>query len=279
MNNKNVAIAIVAVLVVAVVGVSVYTLYGSDNDDSNTMMFLIQDEEGVYFWIKGEGDNGYAAFGNACETYEIEHEISMSPYGGSIDSVFGMGIVQTEAPSEDNEFGIYIYWNQYSFVNGSWAINEVGIDQVQTSKVKAMALVYTDSFVEPLVTPSDAKIWNMSTDGTVFTITSPTGMSFKVNGTGTTVMDAFTNATSVYKIPFEASMYGGEPSGIDSLFGIEMKQVVPPTEENPYGEYAWWEQKIPKQDGEGWEASLLGMNLLATSEYGNVLIIYGTGDM
>ena len=281
MNNKNMAIAIVAILIVAVVGVGVYTFYGNNSDDdSNTMTFLIQDDEGVYFWIKGEGDNGYTAFGNACETYGIEHEISNNgSYGGSIDSVFGMGTVQTEGPSEDNEYGIYIYWNQYSFVNGNWKMNDVSIDQVKTSEVKFMAIVYTDSYVEPLVKPSDAKIWDQSTEGTVFTITSPSGMNFKVNGIGTMVMDAFIDATSAYKIPFEPSIHQGEKSGIDSLFGIETSQVTPPSEDNPYGEYVWWTQMVPEEGGEGWVMSPLGMNLLKTSEYGSILIIYGTGSM
>lgn len=279
MNNKNLmVVAIVAVLAVAAVGVGFFFLSG--DDEPETMKILIQDDEGVYFWAEGEGGDGYTAFKNACERYEIENDTNMTEeYGASIDSIFGLETEQTVPPSEENEWGVYIYWSQYSFVDGEWILNEVSIDKVKTSDVDAIAFVYSDSNKKPLAKPSEAKIWNMSDDGVVFTIESMSGLNFKINGIGTTVMDALFDATTVYNIPFEPSGPEDEPNGVYSLFDIAMEQIEPPSEEHAYGVWAWWTQKLPAEDGEGWETSSVGMNNLNTSDVGSILLVYGSESM
>ncbi len=275
MNSKSMVLVVAAILAVAAVGVVVYNNLGDDNE-ADIVKILIQDEEGVYFWIGGEGDDAFTALADACEKFEIPLVSSDSTYGKSIDSVFGIGTEQVEPPSPENEYGVWAYWSQYSFIDGEWGANEVSIDQVKTSEIEAIALVYSSTFAAPLVTPSDAKIWNHSTSGTVFTIESPSGIYFKVNGTGDKVIDAFINATDAYDIPFVPT--GGDtPTGISSLFGIEMAMVEPISEENPYGVWHWWVQNIRDEGGTGWINSSLGMGNLVSSETPEMKIIYGSG--
>lgn len=279
MKNKNLmVVAIVAVLAIAAVGAGYIFLSG--DDEPETMTIIIQDDEGVYFWVKGEGGDGYTAFKNACEEYEIENDTSKSEeYGASINSIFGLEMEQTEPPSEENEWGVYIYWSQYSFVDGEWVHNDVSIDKVKASDVEAIAFVYTDSNEMPLATPSEAKIWDMSDDGVVFAIESMSGLNFKINGTGTTVMDAFVDATTTYNTPLKSTGPEDNPNGIDSLFDIGMEMIEGPTEEHEYGVWAWWIQKIPAEDGDGWESSTEGMDQLKTSDISSMLIVYGSEDM
>ena len=56
MQNKTMALIAVAVIAVAVAGAGIYYLYGGDDSQEGTKI-LIQDNEGVYFWIEGDGDN------------------------------------------------------------------------------------------------------------------------------------------------------------------------------------------------------------------------------
>lgn len=257
MNSKSMVLVAVAILAVAAVGVVVY-FNAQDDSDACTVKILIQDEEGVYFWIEGEGDNAYLALVDACKKFDIPLDSSDSQYGKSIDGVFG--IVSKEV------------WSQYSFVDGEWEANEVSIDKVKSSEVKAIALVYSSTYASPLVVPSEAKVWDHSTEGTVFTIESSTGVYFKVNGTGSKVIDAFINATSTYKIPFVPSKESGtdDPNGIFSIFGLETDQVGT--------DWYWWGQYVHTADGTGWEASMSYMNGLDTSDTPEMKLVYGTDD-
>ena len=272
MNSKSMVFVVAAILAVAAVGIVInYGLLDNDSEADKTKI-LIQDDEGVYFWIEGEGDNGFAALDDACEKFDVPLICSDSSFGKSIDSIFGIEMMQVELPSESNPYGVYAYWNQYSFIDGEWKANEVSIDSVKTAEVEAIAVVYSSTADVPLVTPSDAKVWNHSTNGTVFTIESSSGLFFKVNGTGDKVLDAFINATATYNIPFVPSSTGG----IDSIFGIETAQVEPPSEANPYGVWNWWIQKVRTADGTGWESTTLMMSDINSSDTSEMKLIYGT---
>lgn len=269
MNSKSMVLVAVAILAVAAVGVVVY-FNAQDDSDACTVKILIQDEEGVYFWIEGEGDNAYLALVDACKKFDIPLDSSDSQYGKSIDSVFGKEMERVEPPTPENEHGVWAYWSQYSFIDGEWEANIVSIDQIKTSEIEAVALVYSSASDTPLVTPSEAKVWDHSTEGTVFTIESSTGLYFKVNGTGDKVIDAFTNATSAYGIPFVPSEWTGSPDGVNSLFGLETTQID--------SVYYWWIQYVRTADGTGWEGSELLMNALNTSDTPEMKLVYGTGD-
>ncbi len=256
MQNKTMALIAVAVIAVAVAGAGVYYYLGGEESQEGTKI-LIQDNEGIYFWIEGDGDNELTALTDACERYEIDVEFA----DGWIGSMFSLGTVQA---GDD-----WIYWNQYSYVDGAWVLNEYNMDQYSTSDVEAMAIVYSDGTVSPAVDPDEAKIWRFSTEGMVFTIESKTGVSFKINGTGETAIDALENATERYAVPFAAS--GNPPSGVESLFGITWAQEG--------GQWFWWIQKVPTSDGTGWETTSSMMDEILTSDVDEMKLVYGSEAM
>lgn len=251
------ALIAVAVIAVAVAGAGIYYFYQEGDDAQEGTKILIQDNDGVYFWIEGNGDNELTALTDACERYEIDVEFA----NGWIDSMFSLGTVEL---SEYN----YIYWSQYSYVDGAWAMNNYNMDQYSTSEVEAMALVYSDG-AAPAVDPDEAKIWKFSTEGMVFTIESEAGVSFKINGTGETAIEALENATERYGVPFVAS--GDPPRGIDSLFGITFAYEG--------GQWSWWIQKVRTGDGTGWETSSYMMDEILVSEIQEMKLVYGSESM
>ncbi|MGE0014716.1 MAG: hypothetical protein AB7S83_00780 [Candidatus Methanomethylophilaceae archaeon] len=255
MQNRMMALIAVAVIAVAVAGAGIYYYLGGEESQEGTKI-LIQDNEGVYFWIEGNGDNELTALADACDRYDIQVEFA----NGWIGTMFSLGTV---GPDSENN---YIYWSQYSYVDGGWVLNENNMDQYSTSDVEAMALVYSDGTDLPAVGPDQAKIWRFSTEGMVFTIESKTGVSFRINGTGETAIDALENATERYAVPFVAS--GDPPSGVESLFGITG------TEEG-----SGWIQKVRDSDGTGWETSSLMMDEIFTSDIHEMKLVYGSEAM
>lgn len=268
MKNKTIALIAVAVIAVAVAGAGIYYFYQEGDDGKEGTMILIQDDEGVYFWVEGNGETAIEALIDATEKYDIP----FIPTGGEdtpngIESLFGI----TMAKETIDEVDHWSWWSQYSCVDGAWVINDVGLGEILTSDVEAIAVVYSDGSTLPAVSPDKAKIWRFSTEGMVFTIESETGLNFKINGVGETAIDALIDATGKYKIPFDA-VGGDSPFGIDSLFEISMAVE----EIDGVEQWSWWIQKVRTSDGDGWESSADGMNEILVSDTREMKLVYGS---
>ncbi|HKM13479.1 MAG TPA: hypothetical protein VJY42_00930 [Candidatus Methanomethylophilaceae archaeon] len=145
MNNKTIAMVIVAVLAVAAVGVGIYFVYGNE-DTPDTMSFLIEDGINDPFWIEGRGDDGLTAFVDACEKYDVDLKMSESESMGKfIESIANLGTVS----DGDN----WIYWNLFVYVDEAWEASEVGISGLEFSKGKCTAWVYGSWDVSPSIEP------------------------------------------------------------------------------------------------------------------------------
>ncbi len=260
-NNQK--IAVIAVIIVIVAAVAVYfCLPGGENDDGADFTFLIQDDSGVYFWIEGDGDTAIEAFKDATESYDV-------PFVPSTNNGLDSGIQSLFGLETSNASGSWVWWSQYSFVDGAWESNTVMMDQVSKDDVDYMAIVYGDGTNLPLVEPSDAVVWDKSEKGVVFTIQSDSGMYFQMNAEGKNVFDAFKNATKTFKIPFESSSYNGVENGIQSLFGLETS--------NASGSWVWWTQ-YSYVDG-AWTSNSTTMEQVSTTDGKNTAIIYGDGSV
>ncbi len=228
MESKQKIIAIAAVLVVIVAAVAVLMMNSGEEDNSqNDVKFLVQDSTGVYFWIQGEGETVMDAFVDAVEDFDIpfvptESEGKIT----GIQSLFGI-------ESKEISTNVWNWWAQYYFDGSKWEVNTLFMNNMMSADYDAIAMVYGDGTVAPKVTPSDAKIWNGSEKGVVFTIQSNTGMYFKVNGEGKTVLDAYKDAMKDFGINYETSIYNGAETGIQQMFGLEMTNAEP---------YSWWSQ-------------------------------------
>lgn len=261
MQKNNMIIAAVVVVVLIVAAAFSWQYLGSDDSDDSKVTFLVQDDQGVYFWMEGSGDTAYDALKDAVDNLGIAFEPSVNSSGEAygIQSLFGLEMYQ--------EGDVWFYWAQYVWTGSAWDYAQTGMNGYSPAEANNyVALVYGDGNATALCEPKDAVVWDGSTAGTVFTIESSSGMYFKVNGTGTTVYDAFADAVADYAIPFEPSVNSsGEAYGIQSLFGLEMTQDAA---EN----WHWWGQYC-KENGE-WVSSQSYMTGLQSSENPEFKVAY-----
>ncbi len=232
-RGTKIAAVVVVIIVIVVVVVAAWYLLKDDNDsvvtpEGDEYTFLVEDQEGVYFWISGQGDNAENALINAADSFGIDLVPSYDSDGNpaGIDSMFGMAMEEVSADE-------WMYWNQFVWDGSEWTYSSYTMEKVDIEYCNGyVALVY-GGWVQPEdidVTPSDAVVWDKSTSGTVFTIKSESGLWFKVNGSGDTLFDAYVATMEKYKIPYETNA-----NGIEGMFGLYMT-------ENSDGNWVYWQQ-------------------------------------
>lgn len=258
MDSKQKGIVIVAVIVVIIAAVFAAQALDDKNKDAE-VNFLIQDNQGVYFWVSGEGETVYDAWKNAVGTFDLPFVASVEEGNETgIQSLFGM------ATTKDAE-GNYTWWTQYYYDGSAWQTNTLYMTGMSAKDYSAIAMVYGDGKVAPAVSPADAKVWDRSIDGTLFTIQSPTGLYFRINGTGTTVFDAWVDAMESYSIPYSPSE-SSSGKGINSMFGLA--QV-----EYEEGKYTYWNQDIVEEGA--WKYAPSFMSKIQSSDCSQMLLFYG----
>lgn len=216
--------AVVAVVIVAVIAIAAAAIVlnngGTQTSSDNDMRFMIQDDKGVYFWIEGSGETVLDAFKDATKSFDVPFTPSTNAgVDSGIQSLFGLEMKQV-----GND---WYWWVQMEWKDGKWTDTVLGMNVLKPKDIgNVMAVAYGSMDLDrsKIAAPSDAVVWDKSTKGTVFTIQSSSGLYFKVNGEGKTVLDAFKTATEGYKIPFVASSDATGDNGIKSLFGLEMYQ-------------------------------------------------------
>ena len=259
MSNK-VIIAVAVVLVVVVAAVGVYFVMGNDKSDPNDVTFLIQDNEGVHFWLEGNGETVEDALVDAFERYP-SGTITFSN-SGSV-RLFDIGTV-------NNGDGTYTYWIQFTWKDNKWTYNQQTMRNLNSADVEYILVLHgTTVSMEAAVapegtpTPADSAIWNGSTEGTVFTVASASGLYFKINGNSNeSLIKAFNAACAKYKVPLvntEDAVYG---QGIDTLFGFGWDE----------GSGMYWAQYEAVSGG--WASSSEGMASLKCGDHPTYLVCY-----
>lgn len=265
---KKAVIAVVVIVVVAVVAVGAYfALSGGNDKDPNDVTFLIQDEKGVYFWISGNGETTLDALEDALSDYP-SGTLTANSRGG-ISTLFGLGTQQVGVN--------YIYWVQFTWTNNEWEFSNLMMNNVPSNTVDYMLVVYAVSSMdgvdvpEGTPTPGDAKVWDGSTNGTVFHIKSETGLYFKINGTGgSTLLETFKNACEKYKIPLKTAHNTYNAS--DYLQGIF---DILASDEDGDGVWSYWAEYEYKSGA--WESSNIGMGGLKSSDNPQYALMFGDG--
>ncbi|MDR2845770.1 MAG: hypothetical protein LBV63_00645 [Candidatus Methanoplasma sp.] len=265
MSKTTVIIAAIVVVVVIVAAVGAFFLLKGEDKDPNNVTFLVQDSSGVYFWIDGSGETVQDAFVDAFADYPAGTLVT-SKYG--VSTLFGVGTVQDIITLD------YSWWGQFSWDGNDWTYNSsVSMPSIKSSDIDYFLVIYGRGVMgggivvpDGTPTPEDAVVWNGSTSGTVFTIASPTGLYFKINGSSSkSLIDAFNSACDKYKIPLvntESAEYG---QGIDSIYGLSM--------ENIEGNWFYWAQY--GVTGGVWTPTLEGMSSLKSADYPVFLVQYG----
>ena len=264
-----IAVVVVAVVVIAAAFVMMNKDKGGDDTD-NSISFLIQDNKGFYFWIEGEGDTAIAAFQDAIGQAAYKDAAAFvastdktSGAANGITSLYGLTTAQDAS-------GNWYWWTQYIWTGVAWEQSNLMMDGYGPDDANHyMAIIYGDGTNTPLANPSDAKIWDGSTSGVKFTIKSFSGMEFYINGQGTTMLDAFKDATTDYNVPFQPSTDAQGDYGVDSVFGIKMESGL--TEDGKTF-YDYWAQYY-RNSGE-WGYGEGYMSTIQSSEYKECLVSY-----
>lgn len=266
-KSKYIAAAVVIIILAAAAS---FVMFNDDKDDAdNSIKFLIQDNEGVYFWIQGEGETAIDAFKNAIgqDAYKDAAKFAPSSKDGvdyGILSLYGLEM------SEDAT-GKWSWWTQYIWSGTAWVTSEKMMDKYGADECNNyIATVYGDGSVMPAATPADAKVWDGSKDGVLFTIKSVSGMEFYANGTGKTIYDAFKNVTQAYKINFEPSVKDQVETGINTLFSNSMDSGVT---DDGKSYYDYWAQYY-RNAGEDWGYGQGYMNTIDSSTYSECKVVY-----
>ena len=261
------AVVVVAVVVIAAAFVMMNKDKGGDDTD-NSISFLIQDNKGFYFWIEGEGDTAIAAFQDAIGQAAYKDAAAFVASTDNTGEAYGIsslyGLSMTKDASEK-----WYWWSQYTWNGSAWEQAQSYMNSYGAAETNNyLAVVYGDGTNTPLAKPSDAKIWDGSTSGVKFTIKSSSGMEFYINGQGTTMLDAFKDATTDYNVPFESdtTIYG---EGVGSVFGIGMDTGI--TEDGKTFYYYW--AQYYRNSGE-WGYGDGFMSAIQSSDYKECLVSY-----
>lgn len=260
MDSKKKVIIVVAVVIVLIAAVFAAQALNDKRDDTATVTFLIQDNYGVYFWVDGEGKTVFDAFADAANDYNIPFEASHADYGDGIQSLFGLKMAE--------EDGKWPWWQQFTYADGAWTASQLTMEKLDAKDYEYVAVVYSDGSLTPAVTDvSKAAVWDKSTDGTVFTIESNSGMYFRVNGTGDTVFDAWKDAEKTYSIP--VGDYTKDKSGADANVGMLFGMGTEKTAEGGWNYWSSYEYK----DG-AWGYASAYMNGLKSADVAQFLLVY-----
>lgn len=259
-KNNTMLIAAVIVAVVAVAAVGGYFILKGDDTSGEKVEFLIQDDEGVYFWVEGRGDSAMDAFKNAAKGYGIPYELNTDK-----DAIESMFYVDTSSGKR----WLPAYWD---VSDESWIVPEDNMAKTKASDFKYICILLSSGgTVEPTdvkVTPDDAVVLDKNLTGIKFFVQSPSGLFFKMSATGDNAYDALGTACDKYDIQLvRTTSMGG---GVTSMFDIVGTDEMP---------YYWWAQ-FTSVDLTNWDFNNMGLSSstpdLLSGEY--IGIAYGAGE-
>ncbi len=255
-------LAVVVIVAVAGAGAAIFLL--NNQDKTPTASILIEDQDGVYFWAEGKGNTLTEALKSPSKGLTVN--MTDTGFVNGFNGLLG---------TEDSK--AYYYWGLYTYDNDKWVYSEVGASEIKISEHPTVGFFYVsmdkttfevtggpDKVTVPKV--ADKVVWNGSTSGTVFAVTSHTGLYFYINSAKAgTMLERFTDATSTFKIAFEPSK-----SGIKTLFGLGTVKIDE--------DYLYWVQYDIKDNA--WEKAELQMgNIEDANTYSQFAVVYGISSM
>lgn len=252
-QKKYAAIAVVAILAIAAIGVAWYV---TKDDGKESVTFLIQDDKGVYFWASGSTNGSVLdALDDAASAFKFPFEKSTSTSGDGIQSLFGIEMKQNGAS--------WSWWSQYYWDGDSWETAELMPSNIKASEYDYFALVYEDGSKAPAANPDKAVPITSKMSGFKFIVESESGLYFYISGTGDNAALAMKAASAKYNVPYVAA----ETGWIETIFGIGTVEISE-------GKWTYWSQ-FTYTDGK-WIANETSLaEITDSSKY--IAISYGDG--
>ena len=270
MGKATIIIAVVAVVALAGAGVGIFVL--NNQDKTPTLTVLVEDQDGVYFWTEGKGETAADALAKTSAGVKVT----------MLDGSWGKYISEVNGLKEDYTTDT-CYWGLYYLDGDKWTYSDVGVSELKVSEHSTIGLFYVvsdsttyeikaggpDKVTVPKV--EDKRVWGGSTSGTVFAITSHTGMYFYINGDKSgTMAERFKAATEDYKIPYVEKLKDGKPNGIDKIFGEGTVKVDE--------DYKYWVTYV--LDNDAWIIAPKKLpNIEDANDYKQMAMVYGISSM
>lgn len=259
-NKKYLTIGIVAIVVIAAVGIGAYYLTKDDKKSGDlTVNFLVEDNEGVYFWVQGTTSSDGTvmdAWENAVDSYGFlsSFEKSTSTEGDGIESLFGLEMKQI---SESK----WNWWSQFTWNNNAWTVSNKMMSTIQASDCKYFGMIYGDGTNTLSADPNDYKVLSSELSGYKFLIESSSGLYFEVSADGDNAYDAITDICDIYFIPYTVVESWGY---VSSMFDLGWDDVA----------QKYWSLSVYENDN--WTISSDGLlNITSTSNF--IGLYYSTG--
>ncbi len=211
-NKKYLTIGIVAIVVIAAVGIGAYYLTKDDKNSDLTVNFLVEDNQGVYFWVQGTTSSDGTvmdAWENAVDTYGFlsSFEKSTSTEGDGIQSLYELETKQVG--------GNWYWWGQFTWTNNAWTISNSLMSNMKASDCKYFGMIYGDGTNTLSADPNEYKVLSSELSGYKFLIESTSGLYFEASANGTNAYNAIMSVCEEYHM--EYSMSG---SYLSELFGL-----------------------------------------------------------
>lgn len=202
MNQKQIVMLVVAVLVIAAAGVAVFQLTRENNTDV-TVTFVVEDDQGVYFWVDGKAPKDgtvMQAWENAVEKYKMPFVKSTGTSGEGIKSLFGLATAKVDDKN-------YVYWSQKTWTNNAWEKSNLMMSNQKAADNKYFGIIYGNGATVPHAVPSNAVVLSANPTGYVFVIESSSGLYFKAGGNGNNALEAINDICTHYKIQADANKW------------------------------------------------------------------------
>lgn len=112
------------------------------NGNKGGMVFGLQSETGLYFYVNGKGETVFDAFSNATANYKIPFVKTESASGKGIKSIFGIGSYDTGVVNPETGYSIWKYWAQFYSKGGDWEYGTGYMSNLDTKDYSQCAIVF-----------------------------------------------------------------------------------------------------------------------------------------
>lgn len=254
-NKKYLTIAIAAIIVIAAIGIGVYYLTKDNKKSSDvTVDFLVEDNEGVYFWVEGKTSSDGTimdAWENAVDNYGFLSSFvkSTSTQGDGIESLYGLEMTQKGS--------VWYWWGQYTWSENEWESSSSYMSNLKASDCVYFGMIYGDGTNTLSANPEEYKVLSSNLSNYKFILESKSGLYFEASASGSNAYDAIISICKTYYIPYEAS------SGyLSSMFDIGWDGTN------------WW--TLSTYSSSTWTVSDVGLqSITSTSNY--IALYYSAG--
>ncbi|MCL2712599.1 MAG: hypothetical protein FWD37_04935 [Methanomassiliicoccaceae archaeon] len=217
----------------------------ADATRKSSVKFLIQDGDGVWFWVAGSGITVRDAFEDASEVYDIPFTLGSN---SNILTLYGIA-------ASGGDSWIMLFWDE---TDEEWCAAGTTMKNTKAADQEFVCLIYAGDTYDVVCGADDAVVLDVDVEqyDIKFLIQSPSGMYFKIGADEDYAETAL--AAAFEKYGFDCEMSWG---WITYLFNEDLVTI-------PVGDdWAYWVQfTYNSSPPAGWEMTKTGLDGITASE-------------